>query len=646
VEEKSYVCGGKKYDEFISNYMGNNTIELKPLSELLKMKFFVPSYQRGYRWTEQQVSDLLNDVNEFKPEKIKDFGEESWYCLQPLVVSKMDMKRKAECHIDDNEEWYEVVDGQQRLTTIFIILNLLEPEGSLSLKYQTRPNSESFVRDIIKKGNKDDSNIDFHFMLGAKQTIEEWTGDKADFSKKLKEKCKVIWYETNDDTYDVFKRLNSGKISLSNAELVKAMLLNDDNFVGLDNAALKLRQLEMAGEWDRMEKTLHDDSFWYFINPEPEAARFNSTRIDFLLELIMMCMKSGDNSFLYDDVDSELRKNDYFIFSQFAKSIQHNGYESLWRCIQRYFRTIKSWYDDREKYHYIGYLMNLRGMNNKETLRHLLSISDTTKSEFLEKVKKICRTSVGITKEKGEIACNKWEYGKDNDKIHNILLLFNLATTQNQISEVSRYPFDKHFQAAKKRWSLEHIHAQNEKRKENWTEAELEKLKNYIGQCKFIKGDTETNVAKEFAGTLTLESIKDEKVYKIVVGALMGIAIKKEGKNFTLMEDFEKDDHLTNMALLQGDKNAAFNNKTYPEKREKLAEYENVEKTSMFVPVCTRNVFFKHYSPDSTNPLFWDEQAGLEYVTAMMKVVASYLELEAIVPSDNSSKYGLKTKEA
>ena len=138
---------------------------------------------------------------------------------------------------------------------------------------------------------------------------------------------------------------------------------------------------------------------------------------------------------------------------------------------------------------------------------------------------------------------------------------------------------------------------------------------------------------------------KEEKNYKIVIGALMGIAIRKDGENYGLTKDFEKDDHLTNMALLQGDKNAAFNNKTYPEKRENLAEYENVEKTSMFVPVCTRNVFFKHYSPNSTNPLFWDEQAGLEYVTAMMNVVAAYLELKAFVPGLNNSSYGLKTKE-
>ena len=97
-------------------------IKLKSVSELFGMKFFIPSYQRGYRWTERQVKDLLDDVNDFQPEKNKDSDEETWYCLQPLVVSEMDTKRKKECQLPEIEDWYEVVDGQQRLTTIFIIL--------------------------------------------------------------------------------------------------------------------------------------------------------------------------------------------------------------------------------------------------------------------------------------------------------------------------------------------------------------------------------------------------------------------------------------------------------------------------------------------------------------------------------------------
>lgn len=58
-----------------------NDITLKSVRNLLGMKFFIPSYQRGYRWTEQQVKDLLNDIKEFI-----DNGTNNIYCIQPLVV--------------------------------------------------------------------------------------------------------------------------------------------------------------------------------------------------------------------------------------------------------------------------------------------------------------------------------------------------------------------------------------------------------------------------------------------------------------------------------------------------------------------------------------------------------------------------------
>ena len=101
-----------------------NQIKLKSVSELLGMKFFIPSYQRGYRWTEQQVKDLLNDVNEFEPQELPNSNEKTWYCLQPLVVRKME-GNDSRLPKNDENEWYEVIDGQQRLTTILIILNPL-----------------------------------------------------------------------------------------------------------------------------------------------------------------------------------------------------------------------------------------------------------------------------------------------------------------------------------------------------------------------------------------------------------------------------------------------------------------------------------------------------------------------------------------
>ena len=588
-----------------------NTIELKTVGDLLGMRFFIPSYQRGYRWTKQQVEDLFNDVNEFIPEKVKETNEITWYCLQPLVVSKMDSNDPRVKEIEETNNWYEVIDGQQRLTTIFIILKLMNFAKVPTIQYQTRPKSSCFLNNI--NNEKDESNIDnidFHFMLSTKKVfVNDLKGKiKEGFIEKLINSCKVICK-------------------------------------GMGADALRLTQFEMASEWDRMEQTLHDNSFWYFINPEPEDARFNSTRIDFLLEMILRYEKNDKNEF-----EKELRLNDYFIFSTYSNKIIEEGWEKQWRNIQFFFRIMKSWYDDRRLYHYVGYLMNLKGGDKMAMLRDLLCDAEQPKDKFLFSLIERCQKTIGIGENQHdkiitEVNFANWEYGKNNNEIHNVLLLFNLATTQNQISEVSRYPFDKHYEAAKKKWSLEHIHAQNET-KANWDETQFNKIKGYLKSIS-VNGIDKLN--EYLSSKKSSEDINDG-TYRAIMSAFMGNDVKMEqddNGNATFSSNFEKDDHLTNMALLQGDKNAAFNNKLYPEKKAKLAEYENVENESLFVPICTRNVFFKHYSPNSTNPLLWDEQAGIEYVRVMTKVVAAYLQLEAILPNENKDiKYGVKVKES
>ena len=83
--------------------MASDNIQLEErLVGQIEGEFYVPSYQRGYRWDETQVTALLNDVYK---------NGENPYCLQPIVVRKGDNGR------------YELIDGQQRLTTLYIINN-------------------------------------------------------------------------------------------------------------------------------------------------------------------------------------------------------------------------------------------------------------------------------------------------------------------------------------------------------------------------------------------------------------------------------------------------------------------------------------------------------------------------------------------
>ena len=170
----------------------SSKISIKAINELLEYEFNIPSYQRGYRWTKQQVEDLLNDINEFTPRNIPNSSEKTWYCLQPIVVKKY------------TEEKFDVIDGQQRLTTIYLILYYLNQEYKevrtkiFELEYETRKDSANYLKNELGKKEKDDSNIDYFHISVAYQTIKDWfkNKDKKSFESKLSSSVKVIWYET------------------------------------------------------------------------------------------------------------------------------------------------------------------------------------------------------------------------------------------------------------------------------------------------------------------------------------------------------------------------------------------------------------------------------------------------------------------
>lgn len=131
-----------------------NKLDLKSIAELRDMAFYIPAYQRGYRWTKRQVKDLLKDILEFSEKK----GNAGIYCLQPLVVVKRlsdeesVMKRIHEAKdlsevrrlLNVLKEQWEVVDGQQRLTTIRLILEVLQQPHFYDIEYETRKDSVSF----------------------------------------------------------------------------------------------------------------------------------------------------------------------------------------------------------------------------------------------------------------------------------------------------------------------------------------------------------------------------------------------------------------------------------------------------------------------------------------------------------------------
>ena len=261
------------------------SIVTKTIGDLKDYRFFVPSYQRGYRWTKHEVTALLDDIYEFSTEGGKR------YCIQPLIVKRRD------------DGSFEVVDGQQRLTTIYIFMKIAEEKTEylpFELEFETRKNSQGFLSELTPKGEINNDNIDYFHITTARETINRWLdGHKIryiainDLFKRFIESVFFIWYEIppDSDPIAMFTKVNLGKIPLTNAELIKALLLNRDNF----SEDINKRQTEISVAWDRIEQGLRDDSFWFFLNEKEQSV----TRIDMLFELLAYEQNAKLTNFRY-----------------------------------------------------------------------------------------------------------------------------------------------------------------------------------------------------------------------------------------------------------------------------------------------------------------------------------------------------------
>ena len=559
--------------------MNNIDLKTKLVGEL-EGDFIIPAYQRGYRWNEE-VKMLLDDLSEIP--------EGANYCLQPIVVKKL-----------DNDK-YELIDGQQRLTTLLLIYKYMASlnlpfKQKFSLEYEIRKNSRVFL-DAINESvlGKTADNIDEYFIIEAYRTIRDWFQAQSDqplaafnLYKKFGERISVIWYEidSNEDAISLFTRLNIGKIPLTNAELVKAIFLSRNN--GVDERY----QLEISTQWDTMENELHDDGFWYFITNK--KADLYPTRIELLFDL--MANKADD--------DRE-RLRTFFWFMDQVKSDEFKDKKiNLWKQVIENFQRLKEWYKDHELYHKIGYIIAAR----QETLSELKSKSSTmSKTAFRDSLDSYIAESISFKKDFQELS-----YTNDYNDIEKLLLLFNVESVRQNGDKSMRFPFDKHKKQAGG-WSLEHIHAQQSQglnKQEQWNEwlnLHVESLRN-IDAVKHAELIEEIEQRDE---KITGEQF--EELFNKVIEAL----------------EFEKNldyiDALENMALLGKFENSALNNSTFDVKRDKILE---MDKKGDYIPICTRRVFLKYYTPSDKNQLhFWGEEDRKAYMKAMNEVLKPYLSI-------------------
>lgn len=566
--------------------MGNIILQTKNISEI-DGQFFVPAYQRGYRWG-KEATKLLDDISEI------DEKSDYKYCLQPIVIKKKE------------DGSFELIDGQQRLTTIFLIFNVIRKyipfaEAKFNLSFEVRARSEQYLNTINE--NSSEENIDFYFIKKSYMAIKKWFEDQNNpslisfnFYKKLSERVDVIWYEveSQEDGNSLFQRLNIGKIPLTSSELVKAIFLSESSKNTIQN-----RQEEISLQWDTIEKELHDSSLWYFLTNNTKSTY--QTRIDLILNLISKTQDSNDKyaTFFYFD---NLRKTTKLL--------------DIWNDIQHTFLILKDWYHNHDLYHRIGFLITV-GVKIEDIYK--LSIGKT-KSDFNKLLIDRIKESVKINKNYGELS---YENQTDYRNISKLLLLFNVESTRLHGEESQWFPFDKY---KSNKWSLEHIHAQQSEGMKTiaawkeWLKLHQDSL-NTVGQIQVDVGnisadeleDIKNQVNDMLSDTYPTEGYgeKFKEIREMIVKLL------SEGMNVKYLHS------ISNLALLNTQDNAALNNSTFDVKRNQIIK---MIKNGKFVPYCTQMVFLKYYTASDVNQVhFWGQADRDSYINELNDILKEYI---------------------
>jgi len=583
-------------------------IELRSINRLLvdqdgsPARYWIPAYQRGYRWDRLQVTQLLDDIWDFI-QASEEKRRTSFYCLQPLVVRKLD------------DGGYEVVDGQQRLTTIFILLShrneilSLLGKQSFSIDYETR--DRAFLDKIdLDRSNE---NVDFYHISLAWRAIEEWLADR-DRMHALKllqhllnddeagRNVKVIWYELapNDDPVAAFTRLNIGKIPLTEAELVRALFLRR---AAEDDATGNL-SLRIAYEWDQIEKRLQDNSVWYFLQ---NADLDDVNRIGLVFRLAARMEGQAVNS------------EDYAVFSHFSDRLSAElSAEIEWRKVKDIFMALEEWYEDRYLFHVLGFVLHQTG-GGLSTIADLLADSQASnKSGFsLGLRNRVYRMVLGSDlsaaspddlKEEITNLCRTVDYA-NAPKVRSLLLLFNLATLLEDPRSNIRFQFDSF---KRESWDIEHIRSVSDERPSRPREQD-EWLQHCLMFLRTAKGEDEQALAESIEAYLDPDSEPGSHAsFEEIDGKILSFF-----KEATDGADHE----LANLTLLDSRTNRGYRNAVFAVKRSVLLEND---RSGIFVPLCTRNVFLKCYSRTVGNVMFWTEQDGQDYLDAISRTLTRF----------------------
>ena len=399
------------------------------LQDLNGKIFVIPFYQRGYRWTKNEAKKLFSDLVEFTK------SGESEYCLQPIVLQAINEVPASYKNFPNHngKEILRVVDGQQRLTTIAILMNVLRCSKKWDIYYIAEEKTLSEIE--YQKADDDNRPINDYFRNEVWNAIDQSDDNKKKTVKNLLESnsktVSFLRYEIPLDGKDpeghqAFLRLNDGKTPLTSSELIKALYMVNASGLGEEE------RMEIAKEWEIIENTLCDEQFWLMFNSI--GLSDTPTRIDLLFALVM-------------DVGLEDAKaNPRIVFEKIDEHADCDLYK-VWQAVLQCFWWMKSCYVDIELFNYLCWIREFTDNSAKtiyDNWRKYPRMEDFKKS-VIEIIQNNYTDKTGL---------EQFNYGCDKNELRKLFVLLNVIDCNHN---KERFRFDLY---KKESWDIEHIDSQ------------------------------------------------------------------------------------------------------------------------------------------------------------------------------------------
>jgi uncharacterized protein with ParB-like and HNH nuclease domain len=560
------------------------------LAQNSAVQYYIAPYQRGYKWKSVTKDDSVCLLMKDLLDAAENPGGE--YYLQFITTKLSEV---------NEQKVLEVIDGQQRLTTLTLLLSVLAYKSNSGvaaisnnlLSYEVRPSVTLFFQNHIYtniesiiyntweqflKLHPGANEQDIYYLFNAAKKINEILDERKvkiiEVETYILDNVKIILnnIERNINCEEMFSNLNDNKIELTSAELIKGLFLTKSARENTENRITYKEILEiravMGRQWDDLAhwSNRKEIKSFYFEN--------SSDVLDKLLLLLATAdgyegTENNENNAVFNFFQSRIKKGDLTTSKYFTD-------------LKRLKHLLNDWYHDTQIHNLMGFMFFARG--RRFIVGDTLELMNLTKSEIRSwlqtEILKLLPDDISLL-----------EYGIDNGTLHNTLLALSVFNGNNK--------FDFHsFSNSKMSWSLEHIFPQNPEELSNTLKEKDLKILNTLAKGKTNEFEKVRNKLSDFE-----ESMELEKTYNSLCSKL-----KMKECELTLNEKkilyriirIEKLNNFGNMALLTKSDNSSNKNGMFDKKRQNVARRVSA---GSFVPKHTYDVFSKLVSDKMTPEL-------------------------------------------